>query len=282
VSKIIPVHVILYNSQDVNTIYGLNSNRIFDNITPHKEGAIILYKVDTLQGRRDTLLISDSPVEIYRAMDVPINPASVTLSLVGSGNVSVSIDDVVYCYADAGNFGQSYVRVFTNSVDKSYHIDMSLLELIETLNEPDEYTTRYTDSEAQAACGLNGTLYLTIAGLAFTTINPDVDDVIKQNGYIQASANGIILQGGISLPNGATITGAKVYGNAASQDDTWYLRYTALSNGSYTTMATAVIGTEDTSITNPVIDNTLYGYYFTTTALDIGDRIYGARISYTL
>ena len=46
-------------------------------------------------------------------------------------------------------------------------------------------------------------------------------------------------------------------------------------------MATDVIGTTDSSISNATIDNSLYSYYFVTSTMDQYDGIYGAIISYT-
>ena len=272
-SKIIPVHVILYNAQDVNTIYGLNSNRIFEEITPHKDGTTILYRVDTSQDRRDTLLISDSPVEIYRGMSMPINPTSVTLSLVGSGNVTVSIEDVVFCYRDVNNFAQSYLLVLSNDVETLYHVDMSLLSLIEELN----------DSDAQAACNLDGTLYWSAAGSSFISQIPKTLGCTRGvDGTINVDAIAVPLFCGVNLPDGATITGAIVYGDGGSGDETWYLKRVKLSDASEDAIASAVMNTEDTTISNASVDNSTYAYYLYTSSMELNDTIYGARISYTL
>lgn len=82
------------------------------------------------------------------------------------------------------------------------------------------------------------------------------------------------------MPHGVTVVSAKVFGSAAGE--TWYLRKMVLSTLAKTNMASAGFGTEDTSIVSPVIDNNDNAYYFSTTSLDSGDRINGARIGYTL
>ena len=82
----------------------------------------------------------------------------------------------------------------------------------------------------------------------------------------------------IILPHGAEVTGAVVYG--AQAVDLWYLYRKNLSDGTNTEMASAIVNTEDTSISNEKIDNTLYSYFIITEDLENGDMIHGARITY--
>ena len=149
--------------------------------------------------------------------------------------------------------------------------------------DPSAHHAKYTDAEAQAAVNLAGTLYTTIPGIAFAAGSPDTAEVSKSlNGYIQADADGIGFYAPLQLPHGATVTGAIVYGNAGAQAEVWNLYRITHSAGTGATMANANIGTEDDTITNATVDNELYSYMFITSTLDTGDRIYGARISFTL
>lgn len=85
----------------------------------------------------------------------------------------------------------------------------------------------------------------------------------------------------VNLPNGAVVTGAIVNGNAGAEDQTWTLIRLTRTTAATATMATAAVDTEDTSISNATIDNSLYSYFFSVDAV-IGDcEIYGARIKYT-
>lgn len=142
---------------------------------------------------------------------------------------------------------------------------------------------KYTDAEAQAACNLDGDLYWSCPGTLFCPQEPEIDDIAKSiSGWVRADVDNIIFVCPVMLPDGTTVTGAVVYGNAAAEAETWTLRRIKLTDVTNVAMATAVIGTEDTTIANEVINNSLYTYLFYTTSLDTNDQIYGARISYIL
>lgn len=128
------------------------------------------------------------------------------------------------------------------------------------------------------------TQYLSIPAVSFQASEPDTATITfhATHSYLVADSDGIVLLAPVNLPNGATVTGAVVYGNAAAiAGETYTLRRMAFSNGQSGALATASIGTIDTTIANAVIDNTSYGYYFQTSSIDTNDAIYGARISYT-
>ena len=85
----------------------------------------------------------------------------------------------------------------------------------------------------------------------------------------------------VNLPNGATITHVIVYGSTTNEN--YSLIRTNLSAGTATsTLATAAVNTEDTSISDAVVDNMTYCYFLVVTLLDQNDIIYGARITYTI
>ena len=117
------------------------------------------------------------------------------------------------------------------------------------------------------------------SGANFISGEPDTDDIIIESGTVfEANVNGIFAQAPVSLPNGAIITGVIVYGSIS--DETWFLSRIKLSDRTIVQMATAAFNTEDTSITNPTVDNSLYGYGFHTSGIDATDEIWGARIIY--
>lgn len=128
-----------------------------------------------------------------------------------------------------------------------------------------------------------GTLYWSCAGTHFDASDPSNDDITKQDtGVVQANADGITLVASVHLPDGATVTGVEVYGNAAAAAESWSLIRYALDQSGSAAMASENINTEDTSISNAVIDNSAYIYVLATSSIDTNDQVYSARISYTL
>ena len=85
----------------------------------------------------------------------------------------------------------------------------------------------------------------------------------------------------VNLPHGAVVTSVIVYG--ARSDNTWNL-YRSPKNGNveWTSMASAVDNTADTSITNATIDNSAYTYFLANDTWRTSDDCYGAVIIYTL
>ena len=129
------------------------------------------------------------------------------------------------------------------------------------------------------------TKYWTCAGNNFVPANPDTDQVnyAGDSGTVTADANGIYFAAQVNLPQGATVTGVVVYGNAGATAEIYELERIQLTDPSITvTMGSANIGAADTSITSPIVDNESYTYRIFTTSLDTGDIIYSARITYTI
>ncbi|GAI86245.1 unnamed protein product, partial [marine sediment metagenome] len=128
-----------------------------------------------------------------------------------------------------------------------------------------------------------GTLYWSCAGVHFDAIEPSGMLVVKNlAGYIYMEQDGVSLVANVDLLNGATITKVVVYGNAAASAESWSLGRMLLTTGTRTLLADGFINTEDDSITDPVVDNSLYAYQIRTTSLDQDDQVNGARITYTL
>ena len=126
----------------------------------------------------------------------------------------------------------------------------------------------------------NKTSYLSLAGTAFmhytntdTYIRPAAAAYVQANNTIQFTAT-------VELPHGAVVTAAIVYCNDSSES--WVLYGGAINaETTGTSMASANMNTEDSSISSATIDNSTNKYWFAASNLDNGDRIRGARITYT-
>ncbi len=129
----------------------------------------------------------------------------------------------------------------------------------------------------------NKTSYLSIPGLAFQSEHPDVDDA-QYNflvGSIFSSASTVSFGCPVNLPHGAIVTGCIVYELNAT-DKTWNLRREEVNGGNAgEIMATANLGTEDSTITGATIDNSTYRYFINCADLEPNDTILGALITYT-
>ena len=125
------------------------------------------------------------------------------------------------------------------------------------------------------------TNYFSITGNAWQSANPDTDQVALGNNRIRADET-VILSAPVFLPNGATVTSAIVYGNAAAEAETWTLGLTASNTGAaITALASAAFNTADSTISNAVIDNNTNVYWFKSSSIDVNDEIWGAEITYT-
>lgn len=127
------------------------------------------------------------------------------------------------------------------------------------------------------------TSYYTIPGTNFVTFEPPSDNIMNDvdNGIFYVVTGTNIGAGcPISLPNGATITKVKVLGDGSY---TWDLfRDTLTSSGFPTTMASASVNSEDTSISSAVIDNNTYRYWIEVYPLDTDESVDSVRITYTI
>ncbi len=85
----------------------------------------------------------------------------------------------------------------------------------------------------------------------------------------------------VSLPHGVTVTAAECFGNAGTEDVIWSLKRTTFGSGGAASLASDTFNTEDTSISNATVDNNTYNYFFFSTTLTVGDRVFGARVTYT-
>ena len=100
---------------------------------------------------------------------------------------------------------------------------------------------------------------------------------------IEIGANGTFLLKNVNLPHGAIVTNVIAWGNGLASAETWYLiRQNDTGVATQVVMASANINTADSTISNATVDNLTYGYLFFTGDCLNGDKIYGARITYTL
>lgn len=140
----------------------------------------------------------------------------------------------------------------------------------------DNLLSKYSD--------LKGSQYLAIPGVSFIgqqSFSDDIDYSVT-SGAVVCNVNNCALMAQVNLPEGATVTGVIVRGNAGAEAETFELRRVKLLDATNSQMATQNIGTEDITISDPVIDNANYAYFIVTSTLDTGDSIYGAIIVYTL
>ncbi|KKM83913.1 hypothetical protein LCGC14_1304460 [marine sediment metagenome] len=198
------------------------------------------------------------------------------------GNVFMSVDDV----GGVADF------VFNNSIE-CVVITMGA-DLVCTEDEADSKITihtavaaahheKYTDANAQAACNLDGDLYYSMAGTNFRPTNPDVDDHhYGVAGILTSDRDGMSVYAPVMLPDGATVTACLVDGTDGLNDEYWSLYQIAHSDQTVLLMGQATVQTEDTSISNDVIDNSLYSYIIAVVSMDTTDILHYARIKYTL
>ena len=123
----------------------------------------------------------------------------------------------------------------------------------------------------------NKTSYWSATGAQFTTWDGDYNALDWGGAHVLSSGDSFWCP--VFLPHGAVVTGAIVY--ATATDETWTLYKKAHGTNTITSMATANMDTEDTTISNATIDNSGYSYYFDTSTMDASDQIQSAKITYT-
>ena len=246
---------------------------VLNNVAYNTSNILLLGGVyfEPVEGRREVLDVS--PTEVLNA---PVHSSNtpVTLDTI-RGELAISKDDILRVTPMGDRCIVEYLDERIGTVIAKH----TLAEVVFMVNTVD----RYTDAEARSACNLGGTLYWSCPGIAFDAGYPYTNVIIKATaGYVQANADNIIFTEQVNLPNGATVIGTAVYGNAAAEDEIWTLVRIAHANAVLNSLAAAAINTEDTTIDNKLVDNSAHSYYFYTSSLDTNDQIYGARITYTL
>jgi len=177
-----------------------------------------------------------------------------------------------------------YIEIFNGATYDRVALQVWVTAAITTHKaDVDAHHAKYTDAEALAACGLDGSQYYSIPGSAFEATAPDVHSVTKGiTGVLNIGDDGFAVFAHVHLPHGATVTGVIVYGSEDCEDNYWYLKRVTLTSGAAAEMASNTINSEDVSISAAAINNSAYGYYIYTDGLTNGDVIYGAAIIYTI
>ena len=222
--------------------------------------------------------------ELIYARNTKYQSASVSTRIVVLQPVTNQTVLQIYAYQPGGSTYAAYVDVHNGSVYERLATEVIVDSKILThKNISDAHHARYTDAEAVAAVGYNGTKYWSCRGINFHAEYPASSVIqLTANGNLIVGADGVQLFAHVALPHGATITNVIVTGNAAASAESWYLERCLLSGVSPGLMATAAINTADSTITSPVVDNSTYAYYLVTDTMDTSDEIYGAIIEYTL
>ncbi len=124
-----------------------------------------------------------------------------------------------------------------------------------------------------------GTVWST-TGAGWMATNTNDDDIaVDSNGtFTNQGAGDIEVVCPTDLPNGAKITSVIVYGDTANP--TWTFKRQLSSAGTSETLATASMNTADTTIGEPTINNSSYGYWIDIANLSQNEVIYGVRIEY--
>lgn len=123
------------------------------------------------------------------------------------------------------------------------------------------------------------TRYLAINGSAFIVYDSTKDTSLYDNKRVYNNTGSTqAFHCPINLPHGAIVTAVIFYGDDAGES--WQL-YRNDHVGGETSMATDDYGSEDTSITNPTIDNQNYSYGMQID-LSTAKQCWGGRITYTI
>ena len=188
----------------------------------------------------------------------------------------------------ANQTGKGYVPAYFKIHNGTTYETVVVVPVMDTAilthkNIADAHHAKYTDAEAVAAVGLNGTKYWSCAGIHFDAVTPSTDNISKSiYGGLEINVNGISLTAQVLLPHGAVVTSAIVRGNTPGVGGTWLLHRYTLSDKSLVTMAGTDFNAADSTISYATIDNSAYAYFLSTSALYDADEIYGALITYTI
>jgi len=161
-------------------------------------------------------------------------------------------------------------RIWDGATWLSYAgVDISVLATI-------VYVNNYVGTQVSIVKGSTG--YWSASGDSFIAWEDDYIHDHSGGTYYSLAANEKAVCGVQGIPNGATITSAVVYGTFGGG---WDLRRRNLAAPATTSMAAAAAGTADNTITDPVIDNSTYGYYIEAADVDADEVVSGAVITYT-
>lgn len=224
----------------------LDGNANIDGYMDIGERLSVTDSTDTPIARVSNKVRADTIQEYSGNMVIGTTGTGDTLTLRTEGTDVLTIDD------------SQNVGIGTNSPD----------ELLDVAGNVSADTFKYNVAD---------TFFISIGPFAFLSKAPYKDSIEYNTsaGYAIAIDNKSAFVADVRFPDDAVVVEAVVYGDATGE--TWFL-VRANHAGSSTTMATADIGTIDSSITNSTIDNENYSYFMTTLPFDSAEKIYGARI----
>ena len=126
-----------------------------------------------------------------------------------------------------------------------------------------------------------GTYYWSCAGQNFHARNPDTDAIFYDDdeGTLYSEADNLEISAPVFLPHGAVVTGVCIYGTGGLG---WSMIRKDLESNNFVEMAAGETSVEETTITDPDIDNSNYAYWLVLWDVDNGKAVKSARIEYTL
>ena len=103
--------------------------------------------------------------------------------------------------------------------------------------------------------------------------------------YIQSDSDNQDFNAPIQIPEGATITGGVVRGNAGAESQTYSMQRVK-SDGTGNSMLTGSVNTKAVmnaeQQTTALVENNIFAYFFRVNEIDTGDRLYHAIVFYTI
>ena len=188
------------------------------------------------------------------------------------------------CYNTGGGYNPAFIEVHNGTLYEIVAVRPWVTSAISTHKDiANAHHDKYTDTNAKAACNLDGFRYWSRPGNGFIATDPQKDNYTRAvTGELIVDENGIDFMVAVNLPDLCTVTGCIIGGNAGLADKTWTLHRFRHSDMLQGKMATAAGNTEDTTISYSVIYNSTYGYCLHIEDLDITDEIHYARISFTI
>ena len=124
------------------------------------------------------------------------------------------------------------------------------------------------------------TKYCSIPACAFMIEALGTNSATYDDGSVAAGQDNTKFHAPVFLPNGAIVTAVNVRAGSAICD--YHMYRVTLSDGTETEMATALLNTEDTTISNATIDNSLYAYTIKVADVESAETFYGALVTYTI
>ncbi|KKM99768.1 hypothetical protein LCGC14_1144540 [marine sediment metagenome] len=125
--------------------------------------------------------------------------------------------------------------------------------------------------------------FISIPASAFQPVDTDADKIDYNNtdGSATMAVNTCEIVAPVILPHGAEMLACIVYGNAGAEGEQYRLRRSKLSDASTNIIFQDPINSEETVVSpaeERIVNNLVYTYHINIENLEIGDKIYGARI----